>query len=143
MDRQQIIMTFTIPPSNEDIKIIAEESLDTLPEEILELCETPVIHVEEFPDESIEDEFDLEDSYDLLCLFRKGSEISPGVESKIANDDDVIILYRRPLLDYWCESEDNLNDVIRQTIIEELAQNFDFSDDEIDEMTQRHYQGLL
>ena len=143
MDRQQIIMNFTVPPSNEDIKVIAEETLDILPEELLEYCESLLIEVEEFPDEAIEDELDLDDSYDLLALYRNGNEISPGIEKKGNDENSTLIIYRRPLLDYWCESQDSLNDVIRNTMIEELADNFDFTDDEIEDMTSRHYQGLL
>ena len=143
MSRQQIIMNFTAPPSPDDLAVIAEEALAALPEELLEFCDGLAIQVEEFPDESIEQEYDLEDSYDLIALFRKGNEIAPGVESKIANDDDLLILYRRPLLDMWCETGDSLADLVRQVMIEELGQNFDFSDEEIDEMTQRHYQGML
>lgn len=136
-------MNFTAPPSPDDLSVIAEEALAALPEELLEFCDGLAIEIEEFPDESIEQEYDLEDSYDLIALFRKGNEIAPGVESKIANDDDLLILYRRPLLDMWCETGDSLADLVRQVMIEELGQNFDFSDEEIDEMTQRHYQGML
>ncbi|MBK7361802.1 MAG: metallopeptidase family protein [Micavibrio sp.] len=72
-----------------------------------------------------------------------GKEISPGVEKKTANDDDVLVIYRRPLLDMWCESCDDLLGLLRQVMIEELGRHFDFPDDEIEEMARRHYQGML
>ena len=117
--------------------------MDNLPEELMEFCDSLVIHIEELADEALEDELDLEDPFELLALYRSGSEISPGVKKKIANDDDVIMLFRRPILDLWCESCDDINDIIRQVLIEELGQNFDFSEDEIEEMNSRHYQGML
>lgn len=143
MDQKQIIMNFTTPPSVEDLEVIADASIDVLPEELMEFCDSLVIKVEELPDEALEEDLGLEDPYDLVAHYRNGSQLSPGVESKIANDDDLLTIFRRPLLDIWCENSDDLNTLIRQVMIEELAQNFDFSDDEIDEMTARHHQGLL
>lgn len=143
MSRKEIIMSFSSPPSFEDIGAIASSALENLPEELLEFCDEMAIIIEELPDEALEEELDLDDPYDLIALYRKGNQIAPGIESKTANDDDVLILFRRPLLDMWCETGDDLNVLIRQVMIEELGQNFDFSDDEIDEMAKRHYQGML
>lgn len=143
MEQQQIIMNFTLPPSAEDLMVIAEAAVENLPEEITAFCESLVIQIEELADEALENDLELEDPYELVALYRSGSHIAPGVEKKVANDDDVLIIFRRPLLDLWCETCEDLNTLMRQVMIEELGQNFDFSDDEIDEMTQRHYQGML
>jgi predicted Zn-dependent protease with MMP-like domain len=86
---------------------------------------------------------ELDDPYELVALYRSGKEISPGVERKVANDDDILVLYRRPILDLWCDTQEDLTALIREVMIEELAGNFDFSDDEIAEMTRRHHQGML
>lgn len=136
-------MSFSVPPSDEDLKVIGSEALETLPEELLEFCDNLAIEVEDLADEALEDELDLDDPFDLLALYRKGSQISPGVESKVANDDDLLILFRRPILDLWCETQDDISLVVRQAIIEELGQNFDFSEDEIEEMSERHHQGMF
>lgn len=143
MNRTDIIMSFSAPPSQEDLEAIAKTVFDNLPEEILELCEDIAIRIEDVADESIVSEFDLDDPYELVCLFRSGSEISPGVIKKVANDEDILIIFRRPILDLWCETCEDLNVLVRQVMIEELGQNYDFSEDEITEMTRRHYQGLL
>lgn len=143
MDQQRIIMNFSVPPSAEDLEVMAREALDNLPEEILELCEDLAIEVEDFPDETVESEMELEDPYDLLALYRSGKQISPGVQKKVANDDDVLILYRRPILDMWCETGEDLAQIVREVMIAELGNNFEFSDDEIEEMAGRHYQGRL
>ncbi len=141
--QQRIIMSYTFPPGTDDMEAIAAAILNALPEEILEFCEGLAVRAEDFPDEAIQAELDLDDPYDLLALYKSGREIAPGVERKTANDDDVLILYRRPLLDMWCESGDDLTDLIRQVMIEELGRHFGFSDDEIEEMGRRHYQGML
>ncbi|MBU0800450.1 MAG: metallopeptidase family protein [Alphaproteobacteria bacterium] len=143
MERQQIIMHFATPPSAEDLHVIATEAIENLPDELAEMCENLSVLIEDFADEAMQDELELEDPYDLIALYRSGKQISPGVESKVANDDDVLIIYRRALLDMWCETGEDLNALTRQAIIEELGHNFDFSEQEIDEMNQRHYQGML
>ncbi|PZQ43475.1 MAG: hypothetical protein DI551_12080 [Micavibrio aeruginosavorus] len=143
MDQQRIIMNFSAPPSLDDIETIAKQIALTLPEEILDCCESLAVEVEDFADDAVQAEMELDDPYDLLALYRSGKEISPGVERKVANDDDVLILYRRPILDLWCEMQEDLTMMIREVMIEELAQNFDFSEDEIEEMTARHHQGMF
>jgi predicted Zn-dependent protease with MMP-like domain len=143
MNKKKVIMNFTTPPNIEDIEVIGEHVLENLPEELMEFCESLAINVEEIPDETVEMELDLDDPYELVALYRKGSQIAPGVESKTANDDDVILIFRRPLLDMWCELNDDLSDVLRQVMIEEIGASFDFSEDEIEEMTLRHHQGML
>lgn len=143
MEQHRIIMNFSAPPSTEDIETIAGEILATLPEEILEYCENLAIQVEDFPDEATQAEMELEDTYELVALYRSGKEISRGVQRKVANDDDVLLLYRRPILDLWCEMQEDITNLIREIMIEELGNNFDFSEDEIEEMTARHHQGMF
>ena len=143
MDQHRIIMSFSRPPGADDIETIAGEILSSLPEEITEHCESLAIEVEEFPDDATQVEMELDDPYELVALYRSGKEISPGVERKVANDDDILVLYRRPILDLWCDTQEELTALIREVMIEELAGNFDFSDDEIAEMTRRHHQGML
>jgi predicted Zn-dependent protease with MMP-like domain len=143
MDRRNIVMHFTIPPSVEDIKTIAEGVIEHLPEELTEFTESMALVIDEIPDEALQQELDLEDPYELVALYRSGKQISPGVESKVANDDDVMLLFRRPLLDLWSETCEDISVLVRQVMIEELGHHFEFSDREIDEMTRWHYQGML
>lgn len=141
---QQIIMNFSVPPSADDLAVMAKEQLENLPDELLEFFDELAIQVEELPDEATEADLDLEDPYELVALYKDSKQLTPGVETKkAANDDDVLILYRRPLLDLWCETCDDLNQIVRDAMIEEIANHFEFSEDEIEEMSARHYQGML
>ncbi len=143
MDCQRIIMNFRVPPSMEDIEDLASSALENLPEEILGRCDELGILIEDTVDETTLDDLDLDDPFDLLALYKSGKEISPGVERKVANDEDVLVIYRRPLLDMWCETQEDLQGLIRQVMIEELGRYFEFSDDDIEDMADRHYQGML
>lgn len=140
---QQIIMNFSVAPSADDLSVIAYQQLELLPDELLEFFEELIIQVEEIPDDATEADLELEDPYELLALYKGGKELTPGVEVKTAKAQDSLILYRRSILDLWCETGEDLTQIIRDAMIEEIGSNFDFSDEEIEELSKSHYQGLL
>ncbi len=136
-------MNFTVPPAIEDIEVISASVFEDLPEEILKFCEEIQIVVEDIVDEATEIDQGLDDPFELLALYKNGREIAPGIEKKIADSIDTLTLYRRPILDLWCETGEDFSYLLRQIMIEELGRKFDFTESEIAEMTQRHYQGML
>jgi predicted Zn-dependent protease with MMP-like domain len=73
----------------------------------------------------------LESPFDLLGLYRG---VPIGEKSVSAQPDDVdrIFLYRRPLLDYWCDSGETLSHVIRHVLIHEIGHHFGLSDEEME-----------
>lgn len=139
MDSRCIIMNYTVPPSLEDIQSLSEMIFEGLPEEILRHCEDVVLIVEDFVDDMTMQDLEVEDPFELLALFKNGKEIAPGIQKKVANEEDSLIVFRRSVLDMWCESEDNLETVLRNVLIEELGRAFDLSDDDIHDLTERHY----
>lgn len=143
MSGRQIIMNFSLPPSGDDLNVMASDIFDMLPEELSESIDGMDLVIEDLIDDITLRDLDLDDPFEIVALFKNGKEIAPGIEAKTANDDSILILYRRPILDMWCESEEDLPSLLRQIIIEELGRNFDFSDDEIDEMIERTSQGLF
>ena len=40
----------------------------------------------------------------------------------------MVFLYRRPILDYWCETGEDLTHLIRHFLIHEIGHHFGFSD---------------
>ena len=143
MECKRIIMNYTVPPSAEDLEDLTSFLWDSLPDELISRCDDLMIAIEDMADDTTLDDLDVDDPFELLALYRDGKEISPGVERKVANDDDVLVLYRRSILDMWCETQEDLQNLIRQVVIEELGRHFDFSEEDIEEMAGRHYQGLL
>jgi predicted Zn-dependent protease with MMP-like domain len=134
ISRQEIIMNFTTPPSPDDIAVFAKQALESLPDELASKCEELILEVEEFPDDATAQDMELDTLYELLALYHSAKEISPGVQKKIANGEDKIVIYRRPILDVWCETGEDLGRLVREIIIEELARGFEFSDDDIQDM---------
>jgi predicted Zn-dependent protease with MMP-like domain len=50
----------------------------------------------------------------------------------VANDIDRVFLYRRPILDYWIESGEDLVHLVRHVLIHEIGHHFGFSDEDMD-----------
>jgi predicted Zn-dependent protease with MMP-like domain len=120
-----------LPPSAADIEILAHQALATIPEELRRHVGAVVIRIEEFPDEEIEEEMDLESPFDLLGLYR-GVALPHQSVTATRSDVDMIFLYRRPLLDYWCETGEDLAAVVRHVLIHEIGHHFGFSDDDME-----------
>ena len=72
------------------------------------LSEGLVIQVVDFPDDETLDEMDAESEFDLLGLFRGRGLAQRGAVEGTGELPNMIWLYRRPLLDFWCDGEDLL-----------------------------------
>jgi predicted Zn-dependent protease with MMP-like domain len=119
------------PPSLEDFRRIGEEVLASLPETFARHVRNVAIKVEEFPDAETEKAMALESPFDLLGLYcgvPVGHEFSAAPREQV----DMIFLYRRPLLDYWCEHDFSLFDIIKNTLIHEIGHHFGLSDDDME-----------
>lgn len=125
LGRKDILMTFSRPPSADDLLQIALTHVEGLPAGLAARCADLSIQIDEFPDETVEVDLALEDPYDLLCLYKSARDVVPGVTRKVAQGDDVLILYRRPILDMWVETGDDLNTLLRQIMLNEIAAQFD------------------
>jgi len=125
------------PPSAEDIDRLAQSAFDRLPASFRRLCEGLVIQVVDFPDDETLDEMGAQTEFDLLGLFR-----GRGLAHRPASDEtgafpNIIWLYRRPLLDYWCEGEDTLDAVVAHVLIHEIGHHFGLSDDDMEAIEAR------
>jgi predicted Zn-dependent protease with MMP-like domain len=47
---------------------------------------------------------------------------------------DMIFLYRRPILDYWCETGEPLDAIVRHVLIHEIGHHFGFSDADMERL---------
>ncbi len=118
-------------PTLTDIEALAQRALATIPERLKRHVGNVVIRVDEFPDEDTERDMELESPFDILGLYR-----GIGMPYKSVSDPspaiDMIFLYRRPILDYWCETGDDLYHVVRHVLIHEIGHHFGFSDDDME-----------
>ncbi len=119
------------PPDSGDIEKIAAEAYRTIPRVLRVRADEVRIRVEEFPSEEIMRDMALETPFDLLGLYH-GVPFGEKSVSDVRHDIDMIFLYRRPLLDYWVESGERLEDVVRHVLIHEIGHHFGFSDDDME-----------
>jgi predicted Zn-dependent protease with MMP-like domain len=122
---------FSAPPSLEDLEAIAKAAYVGIPRELTRHVDNVVIRVVDFPDEETMDEMGSETEFDLLGLYR-GVDLSRKSTLDVVTNIDMIFLYRRPLLDYWCETGEDLTHLVRHVLIHEIGHHFGLSDDDME-----------
>lgn len=115
-------------PSLTEIDAMAKAALASLPEELKAYTADVVVLVQEFPDEDVCREMELESPFDILGLYQGVSLAEKQIESS-GNMPDIVFIYRRPILDYWCETGEDLGHVVRHVLIHEIGHHFGFSDE--------------
>ena len=124
------IMTEHLPPSLADLEELAQRALDTIPRRLKQHLGPVVIRVEEFPDEETEEAMGLDSPFDILGLYR-GVALPHKSISDPRPDLDLVFLYRRPILDFWCESSEDLGHLVRHVLVHEIGHHFGFSDEDM------------
>ncbi|MBL8644371.1 MAG: metallopeptidase family protein [Rhodospirillaceae bacterium] len=119
------------PPSLDEINALAREALQSLPLRLRQFTEGLIIQVTEFPDDDVCTEMELESPFDILGLYQGVSMTEQTVEAS-GTLPNMVFLYRRPILDYWAETSEDLRHVVRHVLIHEIGHHFGFSDDDME-----------
>ncbi|MFN7192637.1 MAG: metallopeptidase family protein [Rhodospirillales bacterium] len=125
-----------LPPDLAEIERLAEQALATIPAELRRHVENVVLRIEDFCDAETEKEMGLESPFELMGLYR-GIDMLRESVATVRTSPDMIFLYRRPLLDYWCETGEDLYTLVRHVMIHEIGHHFGFSDDDMEELERR------
>ncbi|NNE82595.1 MAG: metallopeptidase family protein [Alphaproteobacteria bacterium] len=127
---------YSSAPTLSDIETIASEAFATIPRTLSQHVADVAIHVVDFPDDETLEALALESPFDLLGLYQ-GISLDQKSVADTLTDIDRIYLYRRPLLDYWCESGEDLYHVVRHVLIHEIGHHFGLSDDDMEAIEAR------
>jgi predicted Zn-dependent protease with MMP-like domain len=119
-------------PTSEEIDTLAEAAFAQLPATFRRLCEGLVIQVVDFPDDETLDEMGAQSEFDLLGLFRGRGLAQRGAADETGALPNMIWLYRRPLLDFWCDGEESLGAIVTHVLVHEIGHHFGLSDDDIE-----------
>ncbi len=114
-------------PTLADIEELANRALATIPRRLKRHLGGVVIRVEDFPDEETERAMSLDSPFDILGLYR-GVALPHKSVSDPHPHMDMIFLYRRPILEYWCETGEDLGHLVRHVLVHEIGHHFGFSD---------------
>ena len=131
MAHRHDIDRYATPPSLADLEAVAREAFAGVPTELRRFTREVVIRVEDFPDDETLEEMECETPFDLLGLYR-GVDLARKSVLETPQDLDMIFLYRRPILDYWCEVGEDLTDLVRHVLIHEIGHHFGLSDDDME-----------
>jgi predicted Zn-dependent protease with MMP-like domain len=131
MAHANYLHSYGAPPSLADLEAMAREAMNAIPQALRRFVSDVVVRVEDFPDEDTMEEMDLETEFDLLGLYR-GVDLRRRSILEQPEALDMIYLYRRPILDYWCETGDDLMRVVRHVLVHEIGHHFGLSDEDMD-----------
>ena len=119
------------PPSLQDIDRLARAALASLPEPFRTFTKGVVLQVAEFPDDEVCEQMQLDSPFDILGLYQGISVAARGTEPS-GTMPDMVFLYRRPILDYWAETSEDLRHVVRHVLVHEIGHHFGLSDADMD-----------
>lgn len=116
-----------LPPSIDDFDALAAQAYALIPEELTRHIQGIAFMIQDFPDEDVVRDMGLESPFELLGLYQ-GVSLAEKSLGDAPEDLDRIFLYRRPILDYWCETGEDLAHVVRHVLIHEIGHHFGLSD---------------
>ena len=126
------IMTrrFDHPPSAEEIEAIAHDTLGRLPEPFASHLPAVVLQVDEFADDDLLREMDIEHPLDLTGVY-EGIPIGQRSVETSGTLPDRIRLFRQAILAEWCEEGEPFEHLVRHILIHEVGHHFGLSDEDM------------
>lgn len=114
-------------PDAETFEMLARAALARIPDPFRGHLADVVLIVEEFADDETLDAMGIEDPFELTGLYH-GRPIGEKSAFDSAAMPDRIHLYRRPLLDEWCDSGVTLGALVTHVVVHEVGHHFGLSD---------------
>jgi predicted Zn-dependent protease with MMP-like domain len=123
-------------PDISTFESLAIEAYGSLPEEFRALAGNLIIDIADFPDDEVFEDMALETPFDLLGLF-EGVGLSERFSVETGDQPNRIMLFRRPILDYWAENEETLGDIVTHVLIHEIGHHFGLSDERMQDIEDK------
>src|SRR5690606_16302882 len=121
--------TIGLAPSADEIEALARGALARLPAAFAAHLEGVALLVEDFADEALLSELEIEDPFDLTGVYEGLPLHQKSVEHSGALPDR-IRLFRRPILDEWAaRGDETLEHLVAHVLIHEVGHHFGLSDE--------------
>ena len=121
----------TLAPSLADIETLAQAAVERLPDVFRDHLASVLLRIEDFPEAEVIAELGLESEWEILGLY-KGRHVGLKGDEPSGALPDMIFLYRRPILDEWCQTDDSLEAIVTHVLVHEVGHHFGLSDEDID-----------
>jgi len=121
---------FTLPPTVDDIAAMAERALAAMPPHLAEHVRDVGIAVQERADAATLHELGLDSTWQLTGLYR-GVPLTQRSVLDVVRQPDRIVLYREAILLEWIETGEQLDRLVGNVVVHEVAHHFGFSDADI------------
>jgi len=118
-------------PTLDDFERMARAEFERLPREFRDTCGEVVFRVQDYADDEILDEMDLDSPLELTGLF-VGQELASQESSTMPREPSIIFLYRIPILVEWAEEGTALGALISHVMVHEIGHHFGLSDEDMD-----------
>lgn len=124
------------PPSLDDVAAMAEAAWAALPPAFRQLAGDVLIRIEDFAEDEILKDFDMESPFELSGLY-VGVDLTQRSMMDPAPRAPMVFLYRRPILDEWIERGDTaLADLVAHVLVHEIGHHFGLTDEAMDAILQ-------
>ena len=124
-------------PSLDDFERLARAAYDALPAAFKRHAGAVIIRVQDFGDEDVLADLEIEDPFELTGLYQ-GVDLARKSVLESGAAPDMVFLYRRPILDEWCERGDvSLGRLIAHVLVHEIGHHFGLSDEEMHAIEER------
>ena len=114
----------------ESFVAMAGEAYARLPLPIRQLSKDILIRVDEFAHEEVLAHLEITDPYGLLGLYH-GIDLLRKSGFDTVPSQDMIFLYRQPILRFWQAGSDSLERVIQHVLVHEIGHHFGLSDEDM------------
>jgi predicted Zn-dependent protease with MMP-like domain len=119
-------------PSIDALAALAEAALAELPEAFRKLVGEVEMRVMDFAEDEVLDELEIEDPFQLTGLYQ-GPDLAHRSLLDPIPRPSMLFLYRRPILDEWCERGDvTLGELVTHVLVHEIGHHFGLSDADIE-----------
>lgn len=121
-------------PSAEDILGMAEACLARLPAHMQAAAANVRLIVEDFADDDLLDELEIDDPLDLSGLY-SGVPLTVESVTHPSIETPLVFLFRMPILFEWAGRGDvTLDELVSHVVIHEYGHHFGWSDEEMDRL---------
>ena len=118
-------------PSIEDFEALAAKAFSELPQEFRDTCGNVSVQVKDLPDEETLRALGIASPFDLLGLYH-GVSLNHQSVSDLPRGPEMVFLYRLPILEYWANRPESLQEIVTHVLVHEIGHHFGLSDEDME-----------